>query len=181
MPTVTLPKLMMVGLAASEPDVTAVPVTAILRLEFAAVDASVMPPLTVPAELGANATWKTELWPGPRVRGNVSPLTVRPAPTTPAWVMVALVPPELLKVTGWLCVLPTVTFPKLMLAGFAPSCPAVVPSPATEKVTLAGLLDCGPEEPLTLLMVKDELPLTLMLAFALPVEVGANVTLKAAL
>jgi hypothetical protein len=51
-PSVTLPKLTLLGFSASAPDATAVPVTATLRFALLAVDVTVRPPLTVPGDVG---------------------------------------------------------------------------------------------------------------------------------
>jgi hypothetical protein len=47
-------------------------------------------PLTLPATVGANFTWNVALCPAAMVVGNVSPLTLNPAPVTFAWLMVTL-------------------------------------------------------------------------------------------
>ena len=51
-PTVTLPKLTLLGFRTSAPGATAVPVTAMLRFALLAVDVMVRPPLTVPGDVG---------------------------------------------------------------------------------------------------------------------------------
>jgi hypothetical protein len=63
--------------------------------------------------------------------GRFNPLMVNPEPETLAWLMLTFDPPEFVTVWYWLAVLPTCTLPKLSLAGFALSVPAVVPAPVS--------------------------------------------------
>ena len=56
LPTVTLPKLMLFGFSARAPGATPVPVTAMLRFAFVAVDTMLRLPVTAPAEVGAKFT-----------------------------------------------------------------------------------------------------------------------------
>jgi hypothetical protein len=69
-----------------------------------------------------------------------------PVPMTVACEMVALVPPELVRLTVWPCVLPTVTLLNAKLAGIATNCPATAPLPETDKDALMGVV-CAPDEP----------------------------------
>jgi hypothetical protein len=94
--------------------------------------------------------------------------------------MVALVPPELIKVTGWLWVLPTVTLPNDTLAGVAPSWLAVTPLPETDKAALVGVLSWAPAE-VTLFVVSEELPLSVTFPLTAPADFGVKVTLNEAL
>ena len=77
-PTVTLPKLRVVGSAPSVPGVTPVPDKGIIRVGFEAFDVMVMLPLALPADDGANNTVKLALCPAARVSGAVIPFTVNP-------------------------------------------------------------------------------------------------------
>ena len=61
--------------------------------------------------------------------GVVSPLRVNPVPLIEACEIVTLVPPLFVTVSETDSWLPTVTFPKLALEGFAVSCPAATPVP----------------------------------------------------
>ena len=63
--------------------------------------------------------------------GRLNPLMLNPDPETLAWLMVAFDPPELVRLWYWLTLLPTCTLPKLLLAGFALSIPALVPAPVS--------------------------------------------------
>jgi hypothetical protein len=92
--------------------------------------------------------------------------------------MVALLPPELLSVTFWLCVLPTVTLPNATAVGATPSCPAVVPSPATDNDAVIFAADDELELPEAAPVVPDALPFTVMLPLTAPDDFGANVTLN---
>ena len=64
-----------------------------------------------------------------RVRGKVSPESVKPVPLADAAEMVRLEPPELVKVSVNVFELPTTTFPKLKLAGLGVIWPCVTPAP----------------------------------------------------
>lgn len=55
-PVVTLPKLILVGLAVRSPAVTATPVTGIVKVGLCAFEVTVTLPLNVPADWGANFT-----------------------------------------------------------------------------------------------------------------------------
>jgi len=61
LPTCTLPKLRLAGAAVRLPGFTPVPVTAIVRFEFAALEARAMLPVTAPADIGAKLTRKAAL------------------------------------------------------------------------------------------------------------------------
>jgi len=77
-PTVTLPKLRLVGLAPNVPGVTPVPDRGMVRVGFEALEVIVTLPLVLPAEDGLNKTVKIVLCPAARVRGAVIPLRVKP-------------------------------------------------------------------------------------------------------
>ena len=77
-PTVTVPKLMLVGSAPKPPGVTPVPDTGIVRVGFEALEVMSMLPLALPADDGLNKTVKTVLCPAERVTGVVIPLRVNP-------------------------------------------------------------------------------------------------------
>ena len=80
LPTVTFPKLRLVGFDPSVPCVTPVPVTGIVRVGLDAVDVRVTLPLALAAVSGANLTLKAALWPAGRVSGVVMPLRLKLVP-----------------------------------------------------------------------------------------------------
>ena len=82
-----------------------------------------------------------------------------------AWAMVTLEPPELVKVSASVWLLPTCTLPKLRLEAVAVSDPGVTPDPESGTVKV-GL---------------DALLVTERLLLADPPDDGVNVTLKVAL
>ena len=82
-PTVTLPKLRLVGFDPRVPAVTPVPERGIVRVGFVAFEVIVTLPLTLPADVGVNVTLKLALWPEVSVTGAVIPLKVNPVPLTP--------------------------------------------------------------------------------------------------
>ena len=63
-------------------------------------------------------TVNPELCPGVSVKGVARPLIVKPVPVAAAAEMVRLEPPELVRVSFRVFVLPTATFPKVKLVGF---------------------------------------------------------------
>ena len=105
--TWTLPKARLVGFALSVPGATPVPESAMLRLGFDPFEVIVTLPLTAPAADGANLTVNEVLCPAFRVRGNVSPLMLKPAPVVEAAEIVTLVPPLLVNVSDCVLLLPT--------------------------------------------------------------------------
>ena len=163
--TVTFPKLMLAGLAASN-RVTPVPERETVAGELVALLTTERLPVTVPVVVGAKATLTVVVWPAARVRGSESPLRVNPVPVKLACETVTLAVPVLDRVTVWgLLVLPTVTFPKLKLDGLAAS--SKLPAPVPESETVAGEL--------VALLTTERLPV------ALPATDGAKVTVKVAL
>lgn len=93
------------------------------------------------------------------------PLRLYPVPPMLTWEIVTLVPPVFVTVSDNDELFPTITLPKLRLAGLALSVPSVTPVP--DK----GIVKVG-FEPLDV-MVTDPV--------ALPAVVGANLTLNVAL
>jgi hypothetical protein len=79
-PTVTLPKLRLVGFDPSTPALTPVPVRGIARLALEALEVTVTVPVALPAAVGVNVTLKLALWPEVSVTGTEMPLNVKPAP-----------------------------------------------------------------------------------------------------
>ena len=82
LPTVTLPKLRLVGLAPSVPGVTPVPDKGMVSVGLDALDVMVMFPVVLPADDGANETVKVALCPAVKVTGVVIPVKLNPLPLT---------------------------------------------------------------------------------------------------
>ena len=85
LPTCTVPKVRLAGLAATVPAETPVPESEMLSVGFEPLSASVMPPFTKPLDCGANVTLNAVLCPGESVRGRVNPLRLKPLPAAVAW------------------------------------------------------------------------------------------------
>ena len=83
LPTITLPKLRLVGFEPSAPGVTPVPDIGIVRVGLEAFEVIVTLPLTLPADTGVNVALKVVLCPAVSVIGVVIPLSVKPVPLTP--------------------------------------------------------------------------------------------------
>jgi hypothetical protein len=129
--------------------------------------ATEMLPVTLPAAVGANFALSVAVWPADRVTGVERPLILKPAPVTVGCCeMVTLPVPEFVRVTVCVLLLPTVTFPKLMLVGLAVSWVVVV-VPVPESDTVVGEVGA--------------LLVTTMLPVALPAVVGANFRVKVVL
>jgi len=82
LPTVTLPKLRLAGLAPSVPGVTPVPDKGMFSVGLEALDVIVTLPMALPADEGANETLKVALCPAVSVTGVVIPLKLNPEPLT---------------------------------------------------------------------------------------------------
>lgn len=142
LPTFTVPKLKVVGLMASCPELAPVPTrgTEMLGL-FALLDTAILP-LSVPLAGGVKLALKVTLCPAGRLIGMLTPLTLKPVPdaaTCETWTAVVWL---LVKVKGDVLVLLTVTVPKFIEAGLTASCPELAPVPAreTERLGLFALL-----------------------------------------
>jgi hypothetical protein len=123
LPTTTLPKATLVGLAVSEElAATPVPVRGMVVGELGALLVSTTLPLTLPAVVGANTAVNVALCPAPIVSGRLRPLMLNPVPVTAASVSVKLAVPELLTVIVCEPLLPVITFPKLTVAGDSVIC-----------------------------------------------------------
>ncbi len=102
---------MLLGLAASWPEVVPVPVR-----ETATVFEWCLPPvleysketlpLMLPLDCGAKVEVKLTLWPEDSVNGKVSPATLNPVPDTAAWEIVRFRLPVLLRTTNCEALLP---------------------------------------------------------------------------
>ncbi len=129
LPSLTLPKLKLVGFAPSAPAATPVPDNGTDREGFEPFEVMVTLPLALPAVTGAKVTLKVALCPEVSVVGVEIPLTEKPVPLLATFEMVRVEPPVLVTVSDNTCLLPSVTLPKFKLVGFDPSAPCVTPVP----------------------------------------------------
>ena len=106
-PSVTFPKITLLGLAVSDPGATPVPASAMFRGDPGASEAIARLPVRFPEEAGANFTENVTAWLGVNVVGSVSPITEKPAPVTVACEMVTFDPPVFVSVSERLLLLPT--------------------------------------------------------------------------
>ena len=95
------------GLIFNCPGTVPEPDKEIVRLALAASEVTVIPPLALPPLLGAKDTPKVKLCPGTRVIGTLRPVMLKSLPVTVAALILTSVPPVLVKVSGWLPLLPT--------------------------------------------------------------------------
>jgi hypothetical protein len=96
-----------------------VPESETFKVELEAFDTSVMPPLTLAADCGANTALKGTLAPGLRTTGTFSPLMLNPVPVAVACEMVTLDPPVFVIESAIVTLLPTWALPKARLPGLA--------------------------------------------------------------
>ena len=99
LPTVTLPKLRLLGFDPSAPGATPVPDNGMLRVGSEAFEVTVTVPLALPVDCGAKATVNVALCEAFRVTGAVIPLTVNSVPDTDTWEISTLAFPSLVSVT----------------------------------------------------------------------------------
>ena len=130
-----------------------------------ASDTTEIDPVALPPEVGANTVPKVKLCPAFRVRGRLSPVTLKPVPETLVWVTVTLVPPVLVRVSDKVLVLPTGTLLKSRLESLVLNTPAVGVAAESGIVRLA--LDAS--------LTIARLPL------ADPPDCGVKVTLRVVL
>lgn len=83
LPTVTLPKLRLLGFDPRAPTASPVPDNGMVRVGFEALDVTVTLPLAPVADCGVNVTVKVLLWPAVSVSGAVIPLRLNPVPLIP--------------------------------------------------------------------------------------------------
>ena len=83
LPTVTLPKLRLVGFDPSAPGEIPVPDNPTVNVGFGAFEVMVTVPLTAPADCGVNETLKVAAWPAASVTGAAIPVRVNPVPLIP--------------------------------------------------------------------------------------------------
>jgi len=161
-PTVTLPKLRLVGDTANCPAAVPVPESAMFSGEFDAFDTTDRLPLAAPALVGAKVAVNVTLWFALSVRGKLNPLIENTAPVTFACVMVSDDPPVLVSVSDKFVLLPTWTLPNARLVGFAASAPGVTPVPES------GMLKLG----------FEPVDVMLTLPLAAPLAVGEKSTVN---
>ena len=140
---------------------TPVPASGTMNGELNVLFISVRLPEGLLAEVGAKLTMKVGEPPGATESGSVSPEKLKPVPTSDAWVRLRFAVPGLLMTSVWVLVTPTVTLPKLTLAGMTEIC-GCTPLPFSEIVV----------GELVALLAKLRLPVTL------PAVAGAKLTLS---
>ncbi len=160
LPTVTLPKLRLVGLAPRSPGEMPIPDKGRVWVGLEALEVRVTEPLALPADEGANQTLKEALCPAVRVTGAVIPLRLKPVPLAATCEMVTLVPPVLVTVSDRDCLLPTVTLPKSWLDGLSVRTPGTVTAPVPESVSSGTVFDAS--------LLSESVPLKV------PVVLGVN-------
>ena len=116
LPTVTLPKLRLVGEAESW-GVTPVPETAREVGELAALLTTTCAPVKLPTDDGAKLMLKVVLCPPARVSGTTSPLVLKLVPLRLSPETTTVSVPEFLKVTDCVFLPPVGTLPKATLLG----------------------------------------------------------------
>ena len=99
LPTCTLPKLVLAGLALRTPGVNPSPESETLSAELRALLMTERLPLSDPPDGGVNPRLKLALWPGVRVIGKFNPLVLNPVPETLTWETVTLELPQLVRVS----------------------------------------------------------------------------------
>src|SRR5258708_24562522 len=144
----------MVGLIESYTlTVAPLPLSGIVVGEVGALLTSERLPVALLAAVGVKLTVNAADLPGATVSGRVSPLKPKPLPETVACETFRLALPGLLSVIVCVLVVPTVTLPKLALAGTTEICGS---TPAPESAIVAGEL--------VALLSTDTLPVTLPVA-----------------
>jgi len=118
LPTETLPKFTLAGLAAKDPWVP-VPARATDTVESEALPVIVTLPEAAPAAVGVNVAEKGALAPAAIVCPTVTPVTPKPVPVGLTWVMVTAALPVFLSESVCVPVLPATVLPKLTVPGLA--------------------------------------------------------------
>jgi hypothetical protein len=83
LPTVTLPKLRLLGFDPRVPSATPVPDNGMFRVGFEAFDVTVTLPLALAADCGVKVAVKVVLCPAASVTGVVIPVRLNPVPLIP--------------------------------------------------------------------------------------------------
>ena len=99
-----------------------VPLSGIVAGEVGALLTSIRLPAKLAPEVGVKLTVKAVDFPGANVNGKARPLRLNPVPGPASCVMLRFAPPTLVRVTACELVWPTVTVPKLTLAGDTEIC-----------------------------------------------------------
>ena len=158
-PVLTFPNARLVPLNESVCDTaTPVPLNATVVGELGELLAMLTVPARLPAVVGANTALNVALAPGAIVV-ELSPFTVYPTALTLSCEIVSEAVPEFVMVNDWDFVCPSMTLPKLKLAGLTVTA-------ACTPVPLSGIVR---GEPVPLLV-------TVTVPVAAPTAVGANVT-----
>ena len=131
-----------------------VPLRGIVAGEFVALLVTMMLPVTLAEPVGAKVTFKVAVFPAARMSPLETPLTLKPGPEKLTFETVMLALLELVSVTVWLLLAPTLMLPKLNSEGLAVSW-LVVALPVTVRV--AGLLVTLPDALLTATVNFDPL------------------------
>jgi hypothetical protein len=139
------------------------PLSGIVVGEFGALLISVRLLETLVPDVGVKLTVNVEEFPGANVSGKARPVRPNPVPGPADWAMLRLAVPGFVSVTVCEFVWPTVTVPKLTLAGTIDIW-GWVPTPLSE-------IDSGE---FAAVLITDAIPV------AFPATVGVNVTLKLA-
>jgi len=127
-----------------------------------AFEVTVKVPPALPVDVGANVTVYVVLWPAASVNEELIPLSVNPAPLMLTFETETLVPPVFVidPASDWFE--PTVMLPKLSELGLEVSWPGVAaPVPVSEMLSIG----------------SEAFEVTVTVPLALPVEIGANVTM----
>lgn len=161
-PIVTLPKLSGEVVAVSVPAVVAVPESDTVNDGLDALLVTVNVPVGLPEVVGANTTLNDLLAPAARVKGTVTPLTLKPVPVAEACETVTVDPPVLVIVSDSVLLCPTVTPPKLRGVVVAVRAPTAAAIPDNETVNDG----------------FDASLVTVNVSVGLPAVVGANTTLN---
>lgn len=161
-PSCTLPKAKLDGFDPNWPCATPVPESGTDRVALLALELIVSVPLDAPATVGVNTALNDVVCPALIVAGRLGPVKLNPLPLADALDTVTAVPPVFVTTTATVLLVPSVTFPKFTLVGFAVSEPGARPVP--ERETLSGEFDAS------------ETMLTAPLAA--PAVVGAKIEVK---
>ena len=101
-PTTTLLNVMLAGVAVSVAGVTAVPLSAVVKLGSDAFEVTDTVPLKLPADGGVSVTLNDALCPGVNVNGVAIPDKLNPVPLTVDAEIVTLLLPVFCSVSVWL-------------------------------------------------------------------------------
>ncbi len=97
---------MLLGVAVSCPEVTAVPARGTFKVGLAEFELTARLPVTLPLDVGAKVTLMFTLCAAASVKGSVGPEALNPAPVALMAEIVTLAPPVLLSVSVAVCEFP---------------------------------------------------------------------------